>query len=153
MVRKYPISIKKGIVIEEHLNAMLTMQGDRKRIKQLLVILIDNAIKYMGREGSITVQLDKKNKFMTREEEIILTVNDTGQGIEEEKLDKLFERFYRGDLARSQEGSGLGLAIAKWIVESHQGKIRVESRLGEGTSFIIELPTKLKKEKTKFKNS
>ena len=77
---------------------------------------------------------------------------DLSEVIEEEKLDKLFERFYRGDLARRQEGSGLGLDIAKWIVESHQGKIGVESKVGEGTSFIIELPNKLKKEKTKFKN-
>jgi signal transduction histidine kinase len=112
--------------------------GDRKRIMQLLVILVDNALHYTER-GEITVALG------AREREITLTVADTGRGIGLKHLDKIFDRFYRVTDTRGmhQDGSGLGLSIAKWIVAEHGGTIRAESTLGRGTVFTVILPTRM----------
>lgn len=122
----------------------VVLQGDQKRIKQLIIILVDNAIKYMGRAGKVILEVNKRYKLMNKRAYIVIQVRDTGNGIDKEKLKKIFERFYRGDTERSQEGSGLGLAIAKWIVESHRGTISVQSKLGEGTSFTIQIPASIK---------
>lgn len=105
------------------------------RMKQLLINLLDNAIKYTE-EGTITVSLKEE------ENDLILSVKDTGIGIEKEYLARIFERFYRVDKGRSrkQGGTGLGLSIVKHIVELYNGNIQLNSTLGVGTEFIITLP-------------
>lgn len=130
---------KKNITLEAHMCKAVAFQGDRKRIMQLIVILVDNALKYTDSSGIITVSLNEGGK------EIKLTVSDSGQGIENEHLDKIFDRFYRVTKTRNlnQDGSGLGLSIAKWIVLEHNGQIQVESQPGSGTTFIIYLPNKV----------
>ncbi|WPC43720.1 sensor histidine kinase [Clostridium sp. JS66] len=134
----YPIGEKQGIeiVFNNKLKNSLDFYGDQKRIQQLIVILIDNALKHMGCLGRITVEVEINRK------QIELQVKDTGEGINKEDLKKIFNRFYRVDKANSRKrgGSGLGLAIAKWIVESHKGTIEVKSETGIGTAFKIKLP-------------
>ena len=110
--------------------------GDRQNLSQLLDNLIDNAIKYTPNDGSITVKVSKDD------ENAILQVTDTGIGISPQFQQRVFERFYRVDKARSQSlgGTGLGLSIVKNIAEKHGGSISVKSQLGSGSSFTIKLP-------------
>jgi two-component system sensor histidine kinase CiaH len=110
--------------------------GDEERIRQLLVILLDNAIKYTPEQGKITVTCRQQRHFAE------ISIEDTGIGISKQDLPLIFDRFYRGDKVRSRSegGYGLGLSIAKWIVEAHKGKIRAESQLGTGTRFILTFP-------------
>jgi signal transduction histidine kinase len=107
--------------------------GDKERIKQLLYILLDNAIKYNKPGGEIEV------KLINKENSLILQIADTGIGIPQEKIPNIFETFYRIDAGRSrkQGGAGLGLSIAAWIVDAHDGHIKVTSKLGEGTMVQI----------------
>jgi heavy metal sensor kinase len=125
--------------------------GDTLRIRELFINLIDNGIKYTEPGGTIRISMIKEaNGYATPltppDEEIKefarITVADTGIGIEEADQEKLFNRFFRVDKARSREqgGSGLGLSICKWIVEAHHGKITVESEPGKGSAFIVRLP-------------
>ena len=108
-------------------------------LKQLLLNLIDNAIKYTPEGGKVTV-----NQF-TKNDEIVIEVIDNGVGIPKEDQSKIFQRFYRVDKARSRSvgGTGLGLAITKHIVHSLKGSIGLESELGEGSKFIVKLPKKI----------
>jgi two-component system phosphate regulon sensor histidine kinase PhoR len=101
-----------------------------------LVNLLDNALRYTPGGGTISLSARRT------QEGVAIEVKDTGPGIPPEDLSHLFERFYRGDKSRQREqgGSGLGLAIAKSLVESQGGQMRVESKPGEGATFIIELP-------------
>ena len=112
------------------------IRGDKVKLRQLFLNLIDNAIKYNNEFGKVEISLYKENKTA------IFTISDTGIGIPKESINKIFERFYRVDKARSRElgGSGLGLAIAKWIVDLHKGTIEVNSELGKGSTFIIKFP-------------
>jgi len=109
---------------------------DRNRVKQLLINLIDNAIKYNIKDGRVDVKLTKKDKFIN------IVVEDTGIGIAEQDLPRIFERFYRVDKSRSRQmgGTGLGLAIVKHIVISFKGTINIESNLGKGTRIEIVIP-------------
>jgi signal transduction histidine kinase len=114
--------------------------GDVDRLKQLLLNLISNAIKYTPDGGTVDVSLSKNNGWA------YLSIADTGMGIPAEDLPYIFDRFYRVDKARArgqsgQGGAGLGLAIAKWIAQAHGGDIDVVSKVGEGTTFTITLPT------------
>jgi signal transduction histidine kinase len=111
--------------------------GDADRLKQLILNLVDNAIKYTPPGGDVTLGLSKFNGMAE------LVVRDTGVGIPAEDLPHIFDRFYRVDKARSRKlgGSGLGLSIARWIAEAHGGDIRVESETGIGSSFTVTLPT------------
>lgn len=137
-----PIAEKKNIRLggEDFRKAMIN--ADEQKIKQLAIILVDNAIKYTPEGGAVLVRLEKFD-----DTKAVFAVMDSGIGIAEEDLDKVFERFYRVDKARSREmgGNGLGLAIAAEIVKLHEGKISVASKLGEGTKFTVELKTNLKK--------
>ena len=112
------------------------IDGDPVRLRQMVWNLLSNAIKYTPVQGTVKVSL------RNQEEWSILTVEDTGIGILEKHLNNIFNRFYRVDKARSRQegGSGLGLAICKYIVESHEGKIEVESKVGKGTKFKVRLP-------------
>jgi len=107
--------------------------GDEMWLRQVLWNLIDNAVKYTPEGGKIWLSLEVEGGYAK------LTVRDTGIGIPEEDLPRIFDRFYRVDKARSREmgGSGLGLNIMKWIVNAHKGRIEVTSRLGEGSCFTI----------------
>ena len=131
-----PLAETSGILLEASLDSKITYLGDEFRIKQLIVILLDNAIKYTPSGGRVTLGLQNWDTFAE------ITVSDNGEGIEQEHLTKIFERFYRVDKARSQqkEGTGLGLAIADWIIQSHHGQVKVSSSPGEGTTFVINLP-------------
>ncbi|WP_245741421.1 sensor histidine kinase [Propionispira arboris] len=128
---------------EKHINLFFVKQesviirADIQRIKQLLIILIDNALKYTPGNGVVTVKVDgefEKNK-------IRIMVRDTGIGISLTDQHKVFDRFYRVDRARSRDsgGNGLGLAIARDIVNLHDGELYIESKIGEGAAFIVEL--------------
>ncbi|PEQ38296.1 two-component sensor histidine kinase [Bacillus cereus] len=109
--------------------------GDRERIHQLMVILLDNAMKYTNEGGHIQITCIQTSSS------IRIQVKDNGIGVKEVDIPKLFDRFYQGDKARSpSEGAGLGLSIANWIVEKHYGKISVESKWGEGTCFEVIFP-------------
>jgi signal transduction histidine kinase len=111
---------------------------DRNRIRQLLLNLVTNAVKYTPGGGAVTVELDDRGS------EVVLQVGDTGIGIAAGDLPNIFDRFWRGDPSRSrvgaQPGTGLGLAITKWIAEAHGGNISVLSRPGRGTTFTVVLP-------------
>ena len=111
---------------------------DRHRIRELLLNLVTNAIKYTPQGGSIDLALAEQDDAVT------LTVRDTGIGIAPGDLPHIFERFWRADPARSRTGErpgvGLGLAITKWIAEAHGGSITVQSRPGRGTTFVVRLP-------------
>lgn len=129
---------KKDITLRGSIEENIQMNGNPDRLMQLIIILVDNAMKYMTPPGSIDVQLTSSVK------EITIRVSDTGDGIAEEDQEHIFDRFYRVDKARSHTdgGTGLGLSIAQWIVNSHHGKIEVNSTIGYGTEFIIRFPLK-----------
>jgi len=131
-----PIANEKNIKLNVNIGNKITFCGDRKRIKQLIVILLDNAINYTD-SGMITVDLTQCEKKTT------VIVSDTGYGIEAEHISKIFDRFYRVEKTRriNQDGLGLGLSIAKWIVQEHGGVIRVTSELKVGTSFAVHFPS------------
>lgn len=134
-----PLALAKEITLLMNGAETLSVMADRERIGQLLVILIDNAIKYTPNGGRIEVAIteDAIPRSMA-----VISVRDTGIGISEEDKNLIFKRFYRVDKVRSREqgGVGLGLSIAKWIVDVHKGKIKVESAQGAGSNFIISIP-------------
>lgn len=121
-----------------------TIEADRNMIKQVLRILCDNAVKYTPKGGTITMGVESYPGGCT------LILSDNGPGIASEEVPKIFDRFYRSDSARKSEGGGhgLGLSIARIIVIAHGGKIRVRSKLGEGTTFCVVLPEHQSKIKT-----
>jgi len=113
----------------------VTLYGDKERIHQLVVILLDNAIKYTKEGGEILLSCTQSHSS------ICFQVKDTGIGIPEKDIPKIFDRFYQSDKSRTQaEGTGLGLSIAKWIIEKHHGKTKVQSILGQGTKIEVTFP-------------
>lgn len=113
----------------------IPMLADKERIHQLIVILLDNAIKFTGEGGEI-----KLSAFLSGSS-IILKIEDNGIGIAKGDVPKIFDRFYQGDRSRTNaEGTGLGLSIAKWIIEKHHGKPKVSSTPGKGTTIEINFP-------------
>lgn len=133
-----PLAEHKGLTLKMEADADLTLAADRERLHQLLVILLDNAVKYTPAGGGVTLTCRKQAG------QIALTVADTGCGVPPEDVPRIFDRFFRGDRARSrgEGGTGLGLAIARWIVENHGGKIRAESIVGAGTRIHVTLPVR-----------
>ena len=134
-----PLADQKKITLTAENLTKTIVQADEQRIRQLVLILVDNAVKYTPEGGRVTVEFRKTEKG-----KVCLAVSDTGIGISKEDQEKVFDRFYRVDKARSREmgGNGLGLAIAQEIVRLHQGTIRIESELGKGTAFLVTLKTK-----------
>ena len=122
---------------ERLLNAELRVSGDAAALRRVIDILLDNAFKYTPASGG-AISLSAEEVAGRA----IISVQDNGVGVAEHEQPRIFERFYRVNKERSREmgGAGLGLAIAQWIVEQHQGKITVESTLGAGSIFRVELP-------------
>ena len=110
--------------------------GDRHRLRQLLLNLADNAIKYNQPDGRVVMSLARDNGTVE------LTIANTGPGIPAEKLPRVFDRFYRGDHAHGGEveGSGLGLSIVQWIVKAHGGAIKLSSKPEQWTTVTVHLP-------------
>jgi two-component system phosphate regulon sensor histidine kinase PhoR len=125
----------RQIVLDNRVDQQAKVFADSRGLEQMLTNLIDNAIKF-NRDGG-RVSVTHKNGLRDR-----IRVEDTGEGIPAQHLPRLFERFYRVDRARSREvgGTGLGLAIVKHLARAHGGEVAVESKLGEGSTFAIELP-------------
>jgi signal transduction histidine kinase len=127
----------RGVAFEAEVESPLRLRADGDRLRELMMILTDNAIKYTDSGGKVHLEVRRVSggKAMVR-------VSDTGRGIPAEALPHIFDRFYRVDKARSREagGTGLGLAIARWTAEAHGGSIRAESAPGEGTTVTVELP-------------
>lgn len=129
------IAYENGVTIDAEIQPGVTVQGDEGQLKQLAVILVDNACKYAGSGGRVSVKLTQQKGCAH------LVVNNTGSLIPPEDLPHLFDRFYRVDSARTREqgGYGLGLAIARSIVESHGGTLSAHSTEMEGTTFRVRL--------------
>jgi two-component system phosphate regulon sensor histidine kinase PhoR len=131
-----PRADDKQIMLTTELAPGLLLAAESQAVERVLVNLVDNAIKYTPSGGQVTVRAEPGGN------QVQLSVEDTGPGIPEEHLPRLFERFYRVDNARSRElgGTGLGLSIVKHLVLAHRGDVRVESQVGRGTRFIVRLP-------------
>lgn len=116
----------------------VTVRGDRNRLRQVLLNLVDNAVKYNKSKGTVTVTLN----LCPERERAVVAVANTGPGVAAEQLGRVFERFFRGDAARrlGADGSGLGLAIARWIVNAHDGAIELSSEQSGRTVATITLP-------------
>jgi two-component system, OmpR family, sensor kinase len=124
------VDLKLGAVDPVH------VKGDPDRLKQLVLNLTTNAIKYTPAGGEVTISVQQQDGYA------FIRVSDTGIGIPQEDLEHIFDRFYRVDKARSRQlgGTGLGLSIARWIAEAHRGKIWAESEIGKGSTFVVQLP-------------
>jgi two-component system phosphate regulon sensor histidine kinase PhoR len=131
-----PETQKKHLHLSNQIEEDARVWADRDRVIQILLNLVDNAMKYTPEGGSISFDTQRQN------ERILLHVNDTGQGISSTDLPRITERFYRVDRARSREegGTGLGLSIVKHLVQLLGGQLRIQSELGKGTSIEIDLP-------------
>jgi signal transduction histidine kinase len=132
-----PLAAERGVTLAAQLEGSATVTGDAGRLRQLFLILLDNAVTYTPAGGRVSMEV---RRFDHRVE---VRVADTGAGIPEKDLPHVWERFYRVDKARTRQGSagtGLGLAIARWIASAHHGTIRLESLRGEGTTAVVGLP-------------
>jgi two-component system, OmpR family, sensor kinase len=129
----------------------LTVEGDAPRLRQLLLNLVENAIKYTTVGGTVELSLASENGAA------VLTVRDTGMGIAAADLPFIFERFWRADRARSRTsgrgGTGLGLAISQYIAQAHGGTLTAQSRLGRGSTFTLTLPGAVRREVTRAESS
>lgn len=135
--RTLPLAEKNNILITNAVTGNASVIGDEASLTEVLVILLDNAIKYSPERSEVTLTADKQQK------QIILRVKDHGIGIKATELPHIFDRFYRADTARSKQkshGYGIGLAIAKNIIEAHGGKITAQSKPGAGSTFSVTLP-------------
>ena len=129
------LAADREVRITSEIDESLQVWGARTSLEEALVNLVVNGVRYNYAGGSVTITATEQGGM------VAITVADTGIGIREEDLDRVFERFYRGDTARSTDGTGLGLSIAKAIVEAHGGKITAESATGEGSRFTMVLPS------------
>ncbi len=130
-----PQAREKGVELRRAPAPGMTVRADPRALEQVLVNLLDNAVKYTPRGGAVTLSAARE------EERVVLSVSDTGPGIERHHLERLFERFYRADAGRSRDqgGTGVGLAIVKHLVQAQRGEVGVESGAG-GSRFWVRLP-------------
>lgn len=130
------LGTQKNIYINFRQGEDLYVEADGAKLYQMFLNLVDNAVKYTPAGGMISIAIHREGKWAE------IRVRDTGIGIDEGHLRRVFDRFYRVDKARSREegGAGLGLAIVQWIVEIHRGTIDIESEAGKGSTFIVRLP-------------
>lgn len=129
IAEEHQVTVRYGEIAEE-----ARVMGDSTKLTEVLVNLVENGVRYNRHGGSVVVDVACRNN------EVVVSVRDTGQGIPEEARERIFDRFWRADKARSTGGSGLGLSIVKRIVEAHDGRIGVESVVGEGSCFTVYLP-------------
>ena len=129
----------QGLSVINAVASEATVFADARRLEQMLTNLVENAIKFTRENGKVTVRFEP-GELNSRDK---IIVEDTGEGIPAQHLERLFERFYRVDRARSRElgGTGLGLAIVKHLARAHGGEVTVTSEVGKGSSFTIDLPT------------
>jgi len=130
-----PLAEERALTLMAHAGSPVPVLGDPSRLRQLVTNLVDNAIKFTGPGGTVTLRVDR-NGTQAR-----LVVRDTGEGIAAGHLSHIFERFYQASAARSAGGCGLGLSICRWIVGAHGGTIEVQSREGSGSTFAVTLPS------------
>jgi two-component system phosphate regulon sensor histidine kinase PhoR len=132
-----PKAVEKRIELRLETEGHPQARANPLLVEQAVANLIDNAVKYSGEGDSVLV------KVAEEEDHVLVSVSDAGIGIPEKDIPRLFERFYRVDKARSRElgGTGLGLAIVKHIAIVHGGSVSVESELGRGSTFTLEIPT------------
>jgi two-component system sensor histidine kinase CiaH len=130
------LATERGIALDVSAAPELRIRGSREQLRQLVVILVDNALRYTGAGGQVEVNVAR------RDGSAVVAVTDTGIGIPPAALGQVFERFYRADEARTRDsgGAGLGLAIARKLVDEHGGRIAAESTPGEGSTFTVTLP-------------
>lgn len=130
-----PLANKKRIAIKtNNISEKLHLRGDKELLVEMMLVLLDNAIKYSKAKSSVSLNVVRKGNLAN------ITISDSGEGISKHHLPYIFDRFYQVDESRSKSGHGLGLSIAKKIVEQHKGQISVKSELGKGTVFNISLP-------------
>lgn len=133
-----PRAEAQQIILKNEINPQAVVHADARRLEQMLTNLVHNAIKFNREKGSVAVRHERFERIDR------ISVWDTGEGIPPEHIKRIFERFYRVDRARSLEmgGTGLGLAIVKHLARAHHGEAHVQSTLGEGSTFTIELPAR-----------
>jgi len=129
-----PIAKEKDVRLVTVLPESLMIEGDISKMQRLITNLLENAIKYNRQGGTVSISVTQD------QQRVNIAVEDTGLGIAEEELPRIFDRFYRCDRSRSQSGIGLGLTLAKAIVKAFGGDIRVKSAVNQGSSFLVELP-------------
>ncbi|MEM7717835.1 MAG: ATP-binding protein [Pseudomonadota bacterium] len=139
-----PMAVAEGIRFQIDMpETEFTIPGDTDQLAQVVTNLVENAIKYSPSGSEVYVRVRAQSDHpVLREDAVVLSVKDKGEGIDEIHIPRLTERFYRIDAHRSREmgGTGLGLAIVKHIVNRHRGRLRIESKLGEGSCFSVILP-------------
>ena len=131
------LAAERGITLEVQAPRPVTILGDEARLIQVVMNLVENAVRYTNPGGRVAVTVE------AQQGQALLSVCDTGIGIAPEHLPHIFERFYRADSARRRTGgssNGLGLSIVEWVVHAHGGAVAVESRVGRGSSFTVTLP-------------
>jgi two-component system phosphate regulon sensor histidine kinase PhoR len=134
-----------SVTLHNEVSADVLVYAEARRLEQMLTNLVDNAIKFNRKGGSVTI------RHKAQDGRDFISVTDTGEGLAPEHVLRIFERFYRVDRARSRElgGTGLGLAIVKHLARAHGGEASVESRQGEGSTFTIELPNPINQREAK----
>ena len=138
VARLKPLAQTRDQEIKMQIADSCEMFADPGKLAQVCYNIIENAIKYTPNGGTVTVSLHKSGR------DAVLDISDTGVGIPPEDLPHIFDRFYRVDKARSRDtgGTGLGLSIVKQIVRLHAGSVNVQSEVGKGTTFTVQLPVK-----------
>ena len=131
------VIVPRRLTVRQEISPELLVSADPDRLRQVFLNLLENAVKYNRQDGSITLSAE------TDVRGVIISIADTGIGIPQVDLPRIFERFYRVDKARSRElgGTGLGLSIVKHIIEAHGGRIWVDSHLNQGSTFFFTLPS------------
>jgi signal transduction histidine kinase len=136
MLKDRAVNENKHLIYDEPVEIFPPVYGDRNRLKQVFINVIDNALKYTPEDGVVAIEIKYDKK--TDADNIIITITDTGCGIPAEDLPKVKEKFYKAN--QKVNGSGIGLAVADEIVQLHKGKLDIESGVGVGTTVTITLP-------------
>jgi signal transduction histidine kinase len=134
------IAEDKGVSLHWEVSDSLMLDADRPRIQQALANLVDNAIKYTPSQGRVTIRAHQETLDGSSAPVCVITVQDTGAGISDEDIPRIWDRLYRGDKSRHEKGLGLGLSLVKAVVQAHRGQVAAVSRPEEGATFSITLP-------------
>jgi signal transduction histidine kinase len=124
----------KGVALSQVASQDVVVSGDRVRLEQVAANLLDNAVKYTGSGGRVTVSVEREGR------QAIMLVRDTGTGISPSEQPRIWERLYRGDESRTERGLGLGLSLVRAVVQAHGGTVSVKSEVGSGSVFTVSLP-------------